>query len=123
MVGTYRLVPERLVVLQHVLDASERLFFAAEREKRLELQIEVGLLRQQRAGGHVAATENVSDLLREQAVVGGGPLTLDHAPDAGADGRRRVDAGGAEQPRHGRPVAGASQAEGALLGVVELMAA
>jgi len=82
----------------------------------LALQVQEMRLGQQRAGSDGPTAQDVRDLVGDERVVSRGVAAFDHGPDARGDGFLRVIARCRQERRQGRAIAGARQAERALLG-------
>src|SRR5260221_14538213 len=74
----FSLVPQWLACFQHVLDAFERLWFTAQRDKRLALEIEKVLLADPLARREIAAAKNVSNFAADVQIVLAHIATLLH---------------------------------------------
>src|SRR6478609_5564539 len=120
--GKAMLVPQGLVVHEHVTDAVERLLLAAQRQERFALQIEVVLIRHLGARRDEATAQHVGELVGDQRVVLRRVAAFDHGPDASADRLGGVVASGAVEAGTRGAIAGAGQAERAPLGAVQELA-
>src|SRR5205823_5994744 len=106
------LVAQCLARFQHVLDAFERLWFTAQRDKRLALQIKKVLLVDPLARRELPAAKNVSDFARDVQIVLAHIATLLHDVEARAQrGERVASCGIAPLTAHWRGVAGGGEFE------------
>src|SRR6185503_15826307 len=113
-------VPERLVVLKHVLHARLRQRLSAQADERLALELEDLVLGDGVRCARAAAAQNVGELHRDLGVVRARISAIDQRIDQHVERGNPTVAGQLVGARRGRVIARVGQADRALLGLPQL---